>query len=92
MLTTSTSPRTATVPAGKRWIVTNIVLANTAAVARTVTVELAGITLVPAAPLEPGAILTVDCAQVLDAGATLKLYASTGAAIAAHVSGVESDL
>jgi hypothetical protein len=91
VLTTSESPRTETVPAGKRWIVTNIVLTNTSPDAGTATIELDGTALVPGVRLDPTAILTVDCAQVLDSGKTITLYASVADSIAAHVSGVEGD-
>lgn len=91
-LTVSTAPRVATVPAAKRWIVTNIVLTNYSTAPATVTVELDGILLVPASNLDAGAIFTLDCAQVVDTGKNVRLWASVGSVIAAHVSGVESDI
>lgn len=90
--TLSPTPRTATVPTGKRWIITNLVLANTTTAPHSATVALDGVTLVPGVILDPGAILTLDCTQVLDAGKSIRLTASGGSAVAAHVCGVESDL
>ena len=91
ILTTAETPRVETVPPGRRWIVTNIVLANSSLDATTATVKLDGVVLVPGVRLEPTAILTVDCAQILTTGTTITLYASAAESIAAHVSGVEGD-
>lgn len=91
-LTVSTTPRVATVPAAKQWIVTNIVLTNFSTTPATVTVELDGILLIPTSNLDAGAILTLDCAQVVESGKNIRLWASLGSVIAAHVSGVESDV
>lgn len=89
--TLGTVATTATPAAGKQWIVTNIVATNTGAAANLV-VDLDGIRLVHNLTLEPGALFTLDCAQVLEAGDALGMSGSVAAAISIHISGVEMDV
>jgi hypothetical protein len=94
ILPDTTQPVRVTVPTGKRWIITNLVLTNTSptpGAPTTATVALDGVPLIAEAFLDPGALLTLDCAQVLDTGKSVTLRASSAATVAAHLSGVESD-
>jgi len=91
-LTNSTAPRTATVPAAKRWIITNVILCNYSATTRTATVTVGGVSIVNNLELPPSAVFSMDCAQVLDAAGVISAYADVGSTVAAHISGVESDV
>lgn len=92
VLPVSGSPVTKTVPAGKIWIITNIVLVNYSANTVSAWVSLNNIVLIPNIPLSASAILTFDdFRQVLSAGQTLSASASLATSITAHISGVESD-
>ncbi|XVV02758.1 hypothetical protein ACQPW3_36225 [Actinosynnema sp. CA-248983] len=84
----------ATVPAGKRWVLTNLILTNfeTGVTAATLTsVRLDGIYLFQDLSLNPAAVFTLDCAQVLEAGDTIQAWANDISAVALHASGVEMD-
>lgn len=87
----TTTNTNATVPALKRWIITNIVLTNTGTATQTATVTLDGITLLSAVQIEAGGTFTLDCKQVLDAGKNLGTLANA-TTVACHVSGVEADV
>lgn len=90
---TTTAVATATVPENKQWAITNIVLANNHATITTrVTVALDGAILVPGVTLVAGALFTLDCSQVLDAGKALTVSTGTASNVTAHVSGVEMDV
>jgi hypothetical protein len=72
-------------------VVTNIVLANAATSASTVTVAMDGIVLVPAVSVPANSLVGFDLKQVLPANATPKTitgFAST-TAVNIHISGVE---
>jgi hypothetical protein len=72
-------------------VVTNIVLANTAASTSTVTVAMDGIVIVPAVSVAANSLVGFDLKQVLPANATPKTitgFAST-TAVNIHISGVE---
>ena len=72
-------------------VVTNIVLANTAASSSTVTVAMDGIVIVPAVSVAANSLIGFDLKQVLPANATPKTitgFAST-TAVNIHISGVE---
>lgn len=81
------------VPAGKQWAITNVILANNHATVTTrVYVSLDGVVLVPGVSLLPGALFTLDCAQVLEAGKTLSVSIATASTVTVHISGVETDV
>jgi hypothetical protein len=88
----ATAGANATVPAGKQWVVTNIILTNYGSAVAAATVKLDGITLIGAAQLGIGGTMTLDCAQVLDTGKILNYSATVASTIAVHISGVEMDL
>lgn len=72
-------------------VVTNIVLANAATSASTVTVAMDGVVLVPAVSVPANSLVGFDLKQVLPANATPKTitgFAST-TAVNIHISGVE---
>jgi hypothetical protein len=72
-------------------VVTNIVLANTAASSSTVTVAMDGVVIVPAVSVAANSLIGFDLKQVLPANATPKVitgFAST-TAVNIHISGVE---
>lgn len=81
----------ATCPAGKRWIVTNIVATNKSASTATFRVELNGVSLVHNMSLATGALFTLDCTQVMEESDWIDLYASIASAVTIHISGVEMD-
>lgn len=81
-----TAPNTSTTA-----VVTNIVLANAATSASTVTVSMDGIVLVPAVSVPANSVIGFDMKQVLPANGTPKTitgFAST-TAVTIHISGVE---
>lgn len=86
------APAVSTVPANKQWIITNIVATNSTTTARMFTVSLDGVPFVPKVQLQPSAVFTLDCAQVLAAGKNLSVSAEVAAAMAVHISGVEVDV
>lgn len=89
LITTTTVGVVATVPAGKKWVVTNIIAANVHSAARTTTIQLDGVTLLQSLNLGVGGQYTLDCTQVLVAGDTIGASSSTASGITLHVSGVE---
>lgn len=81
-----TAPNTSTTA-----VVTNIVLANAATSASTVTVSMDGIVLVPAVSVPANSVIGFDMKQVLPANGTPKTitgFAST-TSVTIHISGVE---
>lgn len=86
----STAPATVTVPLNRKWIVTNVLATNTTTTPRTFTIEFDGIAVASAVQLLPGAIYTLDCAQVLEANSQISIKAEVAAAIGVHISGVET--
>lgn len=88
----TTAMATLTVPAGKRWVVTNVVASNATAAAVAVTVQLDGVALVPAQSVPASGTVSLTCTQVVEAGGTVKVGAATAAAVGVHISGVEMDL
>ena len=80
---------TVTVPAAKQWIVTSVVVSNSTATATTFRIDLAGVRLIPDVTLDPAAVFTMDCTQVLNSGDVLAVKAGTASAISMHISGVE---
>lgn len=86
-----TADTTVTVPASKRWIITNIVATSSATGTVSVTITLDGIPIVNLAQLGANGIMTLDCAQVLETGKTIKYKASAATSINVHISGVEMD-
>lgn len=89
---TDVAAKTVTVSNGKRWAVTNVILANTGAAAVKATVELDGVALVPAVLLAVGALFTLDCAQVIEAGKVIRVTISAAGSVGVHISGVEADI
>ncbi|WNV90318.1 hypothetical protein [Umezawaea sp. Da 62-37] len=81
-----------TVPADKRWVLTNLVLTNYGTTGVNTYVQLDEVPLVHMLVLSPGATFTLDCTQVLGAGKSIHAWASTASAVAMHASGVEMDL
>jgi hypothetical protein len=72
-------------------VVTNIVLANTAASASTATIAIDGVVVVPAVSIAANSLVGFDLKQVIPANATPKTisgFAST-TAVSIHISGVE---
>lgn len=87
-LTATLSTLLATVPAGKTWVITDIVLANSLSGSAAVTLYLATFPLVPATVLVPGGIFTWEGKQVLNSTETVK-GGSAAAGVTCHISGVE---
>lgn len=85
----NTAPALVTVPVGRRWIVTNIVATNGTTTARTFSIDIEGVPVVSTVQLQPGAIFTLDCVQVMEAGTQISIKAEVAAAIGVHISGVE---
>ena len=77
-----------TAPSLTTAIITNIVIANTAATTQTATILLDDVTLVPTITLDPNSVTGIDIKQVLDATKTIKAYASA-TSVTFHISGVE---
>lgn len=72
-------------------IVTNIVLANTAASTSTATIAIDSVVVVPTVSIGANSVFVMDLKQVIPANATPKTvtgYAST-TAVSIHISGVE---
>jgi hypothetical protein len=92
LLDATTNTVVATVPANKRWVLTNLILTNYGTVGVNVYVQLDQAPLVHMLTLTPAATFTLDCAQVLDAGKGVRAWASAAASVAMHASGVEMDL
>lgn len=90
--TLEASPVAVTVPAGKRWIVTNVILTNISTGQRWGQVNLDGFGLIYKAPLLTGGMLTLDCAQVLEASKIIHIFADATAGVHVHISGVEMDV
>ena len=84
----TSSQTLATVPAGKTWAVTNIIVTNSAATAQTATVTLNGVSLIPAVSVNATAVDVYDIKQVLNAGETITGFASSGS-VTCHISGAE---
>ena len=81
-----TVPTTSTTP-----VVTNIVIANTAATAATATVSIDGVVVVPAVSIAANSVFGFDLKQVIPANATPKVIAGFASAVTVnfHISGVE---
>lgn len=91
-LPNASAPQSETVPAGKRWVITNVIFSNYSTISSLVTMTLGGVSLINAMQLAPGAVFTLDCTQVLEAGGTFTINADASGRISAHVSGVEMDV
>lgn len=87
-LTTSTSATLYTVPGATTTSITNIVIANTAASASTVTVSVDGVVFIPTVSIPANSQYSWDGKQVLAATKTITGGAST-TAVTIHISGVE---
>lgn len=84
----TTSATLYTVPSGKTAIVTNVVVANTAASAATFTLSLDGVVVLPTVSIAANSVATFDVKQVLAAGKSVSGFASAASTIW-HISGVE---
>lgn len=82
----------AAVPAGKRWIITNVILTNSGSAVAAATVSLGGFVLIPSAQIGIAGIFTLDCAQVVEAGQNVTYSATVASTIQVHISGVEMDV
>ncbi len=84
--TVYTVPTTTTVA-----VVTNIVLANTAATPSTATVNIDGIAIIPTVSIAANSLATFDIKQVIPANATPKTITASASttAVTIHISGVE---
>jgi hypothetical protein len=78
-----------TVPSATTAIISNIVLCNTAASARTVDLELDGVMLADGLILAGSSTTVIDLRQVLDAADLIEGVASVDAEVTYHISGVE---
>ena len=86
--TTNTATTLYTTPAGSSAVVTNIVVANTAASTSTVTIALNGFNLIPTTSIAANTVAMFDIKQVIAASQTITGGAST-TAVNIHISGVE---
>lgn len=82
----------ATVPAGKRWVVTNLLLSSfrTETAVRN-SLKLGGVFVLSDLNLSPGGVFTLDCAQVLEAGQTIQAWVDDDYGTALHACGVEME-
>jgi len=88
----TTTRASATVPAGKKWVVTSIVATNTDQLAtQYLYVLLAGTFFLYASPLIPASVMTLDCAQVLLAGEKIEASCGNANKVNLFISGVEMD-
>lgn len=88
------TPTAVTVPAGKQWIITNIVVNhwNTSGAVSFI-VDVGGIRFLGDMPLTPKSVFTLDCSQVVEAGKTISVGASAASTtMTMHISGVEMDV
>jgi len=85
------APTVVTVPASKRWIITNIVMTNSGTATVTASMAIDGVPIISNAQLGANGILTLDCAQVLEAGKGFSYSSNTANALNVHISGVEMD-
>ncbi len=88
-LLTNSSATLYTVPSSTTTIITNIVLANTSAVAVPVTVALDGVVLVPAMSLAANQILALDVRQPLATTKLITGFAGTTSVVTCHIGGLE---
>lgn len=84
------SPVVLTVPTGKRWVVTSLVVAGSALTNTVVYLSLSGTALLNNMPIAKNDTIAVECMQVLDEGETMTLYGGGTAPL--HVSGIEQDV
>lgn len=77
-----------TTPAATTTIVTNVIVANTAATAATFTLNLAGAAIASSASIAANSLATFDIKQVINATETISGSASATTVIF-HISGVE---
>ncbi|WP_179118452.1 hypothetical protein [Saccharothrix sp. ALI-22-I] len=85
----------ATVPTGKRWVLTNLIITHSGSINAAsvyVWVSLNGTPLVAWYVLAPGSVFTLDCAQVLESGNQLQAWSDSVGLVAINASGVEMDL
>lgn len=85
---TTTQTTVYTVPSATTTIVTNIVISNSSTSAGSVLIRLGGIAIVPNTAIPGNGIFTLDVTQVLDAGSTIDVQASS-TTLGVHISGVE---
>ncbi|MCG8926657.1 hypothetical protein [Lentzea sp. CC55] len=84
----------ATVPAGKRWVVTSLLLSNyrTGSDSESANfLKLDDVFVLHDVKLSPGGVFTLDCAQVLEAGQTIQAWADGTYGAALHACGVEME-
>jgi hypothetical protein len=84
----TTSETVYTVPADTSAIVTNVVVANANASAKTVTISLDGVPIISGGVVNGNDTIVMDIRQVLAAGDTVTAFASS-TDISIHISGVE---
>ena len=86
----------ATVPTGKRWVLTSLLLSNyrTGSGSTSVSVNflrLDDVFVLHDLKLSPGGVFTLDCAQVLEAGQSIQAWADGNYGAALHACGVEME-
>lgn len=77
-----------TVPAATSAIVTDIVVANTAASAGTFTLSIDGVVIAPTVSIAANTLVSLEIKQVMNASTSIQGYASA-TTINFHISGVE---
>ena len=86
---TDSSATLYTVPSATKAIISNIVLCNTSASARTVDLELDGVMLADGLAIAGASTVVIDLRQVLDAADLIEGVASVTSEVTYHISGVE---
>ncbi|WP_394615877.1 hypothetical protein JNUCC0626_40105 [Lentzea sp. JNUCC 0626] len=84
----------ATVPAGKRWVLTSLLLSNFRTGIDSASLNfvcLDDVYVLHDLKLSPGGVFTLDCAQVLEAGQSIQAWADGNYGAALHACGVEMD-
>lgn len=86
----------ATVPTSKRWVIKQIVMANTTNTAATITLGLNGTAaadqVVPEITVQPNTVETLDCSIVLETTETIDGLQGTSAAVTVTINVVEEDV
>jgi hypothetical protein len=86
--TTNTATTLNTVPSGKTWIITNIVVTNTSASLQSYTLGLDGVSIANTVSISANDSVVIDMKQVLAASKTVTGGASA-TSVTFHISGVE---
>ncbi|WP_329793889.1 hypothetical protein V1227_18960 [Lentzea sp. DG1S-22] len=84
----------ATVPAGKRWVLTSLLLSNSRTGSESASANflmLEDVFVLHDLKLSPGGVFTLDCAQVLEAGQRIQAWADGGYGASLHACGVEME-